>query len=315
MKFSWGHNRRFNAYSNYLKTVFGYRVQKVSIDAGFTCPNRDGTKGTGGCTFCNNDAFNPSYCTSDKPVKQQISEGIQFHETRYKTAGRYLAYFQAFSNTYDSLDRLIEIYNQALNMEKVAGLVVGTRPDCIDEDKLKYFRKLSEKFYVIVEYGIESCNNDTLRRINRGHTYEETADAIIKTASMGIRTGGHMIFGLPGESEAEMLNSAGIISRLPLNNIKFHQLQIIKNAPMADEYRQNPEDFHKFTFDEYLDFIIRYLEYLNPSFVVERVAGETPPRYNDGEKWGLRYDQILVELEKRMEERNTWQGRLYGRKI
>jgi radical SAM protein (TIGR01212 family) len=312
MKFSWGHSRRFNAYSNYLKTVFGYRVQKVSIDAGFTCPNRDGSKGTGGCTFCNNDAFNPSYCKSDKPVKQQISEGIQFHKTRYKTADRYLAYFQAFSNTYNSLDKLIEIYNQALDMEKIAGLVVGTRPDCIDEDKLKYFKELSEKYYVIVEYGIESCNNDTLRKINRGHTYEETADAIIKTASMGIRTGGHMIFGLPGESEAEMLNSSEIISKLPLNNIKFHQLQIIKNTPVADEYRQNPGDFHKFTFNEYLDFIIRYLEYLNPSFVVERIAGETPPRYNDGEKWGLRYDQILVELEKRMEERNTWQGRLYG---
>ncbi len=312
MKFPWGHNRRFNAYSNYLKTIFGYRVQKVSIDAGFTCPNRDGTKGTGGCTFCNNDAFNPSYCNANKPVKQQINEGIQFHEIRYKTAGKYLAYFQAYSNTYASLAKLTEIYEQALNMEKIVGLVVGTRPDCIDEDKLKYFRELSEKHYIIVEYGIESCNDNTLKRINRGHTYEETVGAIRETASMGIRTGGHMIFGLPGESEAEMLASSKLISRLPLNNIKFHQLQIIKNTPVENEYRQRPDDFTIFTFDDYLDFIIKYLEHLNPSFVVERVAGETPPRYNAGEKWGLRYDQILVELEKRMEERNTWQGRLYG---
>ncbi len=286
-------------------------MQKVSIDAGFTCPNRDGTKGTGGCTFCCNDAFNPSYCMAGKSIRQQINEGIQFHETRYKSAGKYLAYFQAFSNTYASTDKLIEIYSQALQVKEIIGLVVGTRPDCIDNEKLKYFKKLSEKYYVIIEYGIESCNNDTLKRINRGHTYEEAAEAVRKTASMGIRTGAHMIFGLPGESRDEMMNSSGLLSHLPLNNIKFHQLQIIKNTPVAEEYRKYPGHFTIFGLEEYLDFIIRYLEYLNPAFVVERIAGETPPRYNSGIKWGLRYDQILVELEKKMEERNTWQGRLF----
>ncbi len=311
MIFPWGHSRRFNAYSNYLKTLFGCRVQKVSIDAGFTCPNRDGTKGTGGCSFCNNEAFSPSYCNAKKSIKQQIREGIQFHEKRYKTAHKYLAYFQAFSNTYKSLDELADIYNQALGVDKIIGIVVGTRPDCIDEDKLKYFKDLAQKHYIVIEYGIESCNNDILKKINRGHTFEETVEAIKRTAIKGIRTSGHMIFGLPDESKDEMLKSAKILSRLPLNNIKFHQLQIIKDTLMEEEYRKYPASFTVFSVNEYLDFIVKYLEYLNPSIVVERIAGETPPRYNSGEKWGLRYDQILVELEKKMEERNTWQGRLY----
>jgi len=311
MIFPWGHNRRFNSYTNYLRELFGCRVQKVSIHAGFTCPNRDGTKGTGGCTFCNNDAFSPSYCRAEKPIKQQILEGILFHETRYKTADKYLAYFQAFSNTYKPLGDLQEIYNQALEDGRVIGLVIGTRPDCIDNDKLEYFKKLAEDYYIVIEYGIESCNNNILKRINRGHTFEETVKAINKTSAMGIRTGAHIIFGLPGESREEMLDSAQIISRLPLNNIKLHQLQIIKETLIEEEYRKNPAEFYIFDFDEYLDFIVNYLELLNPAFIVERIAGEVPPRYNAGRQWGLRYDQILSLLEKRLEERNTWQGRLY----
>lgn len=312
MIFPWGHNRRFNAYTNYLRGLFGCRVQKVSINAGFTCPNRDGTKATGGCTFCNNDAFSPSYCRAEKSIKQQILEGILFHETRYKTADKYLAYFQAFSNTYKPLKDLKEIYNQALEDERVIGLVIGTRPDCIDNEKLEYFKKLAEDYYIVIEFGIESCNNDTLNRINRGHTFEETVRVINETSAMGIRTGAHMIFGLPGESKDEMLNSAKIISRLPLNNIKLHQLQIIKETTVAEEYKKNPGEFYIFDFDEYIDFMVSYLELLNPAFIVERIAGEVPPRYNSGKQWGLRYDQILSILEKRLEQRKTWQGRLYS---
>jgi radical SAM protein (TIGR01212 family) len=312
MIFPWGHNRRFNAYANYMRELFGCRVQKVSVHAGFTCPNRDGTKGTGGCTFCNNDAFSPSYCRAEKPVKQQITEGIQFHEKRYKTADRYLAYFQAYSNTYKPLEHLQQIYSQALGNERVIGLVIGTRPDCIDDEKLKYFKNLAENYYIVIEYGIESCCNDTLKRINRGHTFEETVKAINETAAMGIRTGAHMIFGLPGESREEMLDSAKIISRLPLNNIKFHQLQIIRETAIAEEYKNNPGNFYIFDFEKYIDFIVSYLELLNPSFIVERIAGEVPPQYNSGRQWRLRYDQILSVLERRLEERNTWQGRLYA---
>jgi radical SAM protein (TIGR01212 family) len=312
MIFPWGHNRRFNSYTNYLRELFGFRVQKVSVHAGFTCPNRDGIKGTGGCTFCNNDAFNPSYCRAEKPIKQQILEGILFHQKRYKTADKYLAYFQAFSNTYKPLEDLQEIYNQALENERVIGLVVGTRPDCIDKEKLEYFKKLAEDYYVVIEYGIESCNNNTLKRINRGHTFEETVKAINETSAIGIRVGAHMIFGLPGESKEEMLDSAKIISRLPLNNIKFHQLQIVKETVIAEKYKKYPDEFYIFGIEEYIDFMVNYLELLNPAFIVERIAGEVPPRYNSGKQWGLRYDQILSLLEKRLEERNTWQGRLYA---
>jgi radical SAM protein (TIGR01212 family) len=310
MNYPWGNSRRFNAYPDYLKSIFGSRVQKVTIDAGFTCPNRDGTRGTGGCSFCSNDAFSPSYCNPGKPVRQQIKEGIEFHQKRYKSATRYLAYFQAYSNTYKSIDELKAIYNEALNEENIAGIVMGTRPDCIDDEKLDYFRELSAKIYLVLEYGIESVYNKTLYRVNRGHTFEKTIAALEKTADRGIRTGGHMIFGLPGESREETLKSAEIISTLPLNTIKFHQLQIIRGTKMADEYLDNPGNFQLFeTIDEYLEFVVKYLEQLNPAIVVERIAGETPPRFNKGIHWGTRYDQILVKLEKMLEEKDTWQGK------
>ena len=236
MKYPWGHSRRFNAYSNYFLKEFGERVQKLSIDAGFTCPNRDGTVGTGGCTYCNNDAFNPSYCSPSKSINQQIIEGIEFHQKRYRRANKYLAYFQPFSNTYAPLDKLRNIYHEALKFPEVIGLVIGTRPDCIDDKKLEFFSELSKKYYVIIEYGIESCYDKTLERVNRGHSFEQSVKAITKTAQKGIKTGAHIIFGLPGETKQEMLDEADILSELPLNNIKFHQLQIIKDTEMAIRY-------------------------------------------------------------------------------
>lgn len=310
--YKWGHKRRFNTYSEYFKNLFGARVQKVSIDAGFTCPNRDGTLGTGGCSYCNNQAFNPSYCNADKPVSQQIREGIEFHKTRYKRASAYLAYFQPFSNTYSTLENLEKLYDEALSYPGIIGLVIGTRPDCVDKEKLDFFKKLSEKIYVIIEYGIESCYNATLEKINRKHTFEQSVDAIEETAKRNILAGAHVIFGLPGETRQEMLDEAGILSRLPLNNIKFHQLQIIKGTRMAREYDENPENFHLFSWDEYLDFFIEFLEHLNPEFVVERFTGEAPPGMIAGPRWFMkRTDQILALFEKRMEELDTWQGKKY----
>ncbi len=310
MNYPWGHNRRFNTYTNYLKNIFGCRIQKVTIDAGFTCPNRDGTKGTDGCTFCNNNAFNPSYCKPEKPIRQQIREGIEFHQKRYKTANLYLAYFQAYSNTFKDIDELKTIYNKALEEKNIVGIVIGTRPDCIDSKKLDYFQELSEKIYLVLEYGIESIYNKTLQWVNRGHTFEDTIATLEKTAERKIKTGGHMIFGLPGESREEILQSAKVISALPLNTVKFHQLQIIKGTRMAKEYLENPDNFQLFqTIEEYLEFVVKYLEKLNPAIVVERIAGETPPRFNMGIHWGLRYDQILIKLEKMMEEKKTWQGK------
>jgi uncharacterized protein len=311
--FPWGHERRFNAYSNYFRSLYGARVQKVSIDAGFTCPNRDGTKGSGGCTYCNNDAFNPSYCQPDKSVTQQIEEGIKFHKWRYSEARSYLAYFQAYSNTYASLDTLRNLYEEALSCPGVIGLIIGTRPDCIDEEKLRYLKDLSRKCYLAIEYGIESCYNKTLRRIKRGHSYEEAVLAVEKTAAYGINTGAHFILGLPGETREEMLNQVNYISGLPLKTVKFHQLQIIKGTILEEEFHNNPGDFELFTWEEYLDFFISFLERLNPSIVVERFTGEAPLRYLTGPGWGKkRADQIVNLIEKRLEECDTWQGRLYS---
>jgi radical SAM protein (TIGR01212 family) len=310
--YPWGHERRFNAYSNYFRNIYGARVQKVSIDAGFTCPNRDGTKGYGGCTYCNNDAFNPSYCVPSRTVSQQIEEGMAFHKWRYSEAVSYLAYFQAYSNTYAPLEKLKELYEEALEHQEVIGIIIGTRPDCIDEEKLSYLQELSQRCYLAVEYGIESCYDKTLSRINRGHTFAEAVQAVERTAALGINAGAHFIFGLPGESREEMLNQADIISALPLKTVKFHQLQIIKETAMEKEFKINSADFELFTWEEYLDFFISFLERLNPAFVVERFTGEAPPRFLTGEGWGKkRSDQIVSLIEKRLEELNTWQGRLY----
>ena len=310
--YPWGHERRFNAYSNYFRSLYGARVQKVSIDAGFTCPNRDGSKGFGGCTYCNNDAFNPSYCQPAKSVSGQIREGIKFHKWRYNEAVSYLAYFQAYSNTYAPLGTLKRLYEEALSYPGIVGLIIGTRPDCIDEEKLEYLKELSERCYLAVEYGIESCYNKTLKRINRGHTFEDAVWAVGRTASLGINTGAHFIFGLPGETREEMLKEVDIISGLPIKTVKFHQLQIIKGTGMEIEFKNNPGDFELFTWEEYLDFFISFLERFNPAIVVERFTGEAPPRFLTGEGWGKkRTDQIVNLIEKRLDELNTWQGRLY----
>jgi hypothetical protein len=304
--------KRYNSYNEYFKRTFGQRVQKVSIDAGFTCPNRDGTVGSGGCTYCNNDAFNPSYCLPQKPVAQQIDEGIEFHRIRYRRAMKYLAYFQTYSNTYAPIERLKELYGQALTHPDVVGLVIGTRPDCIDDEKIDWLNKLSNEHYIIVEYGIESTNNETLEKINRGHSYEQAVEAITKTSDKGIKTGAHLIFGLPGETREEMLAMAETISALPLTTIKFHQLQIVKDTVMALQYLENPLQFQLFTLEEYVDFIVKFIERLNPDFVIERFTGEVPPRFLVNAPWGqLRADQAAVMIEQELERQDTWQGKYY----
>lgn len=308
--FPWGDNRRFNSYSSYFTREFGSRVQKISIDAGFSCPNRDGKISTGGCTFCRNDAFNPSYCHPEKSIRKQIEEGIEFHQRRYRRAKSYLAYFQAFSNTYKPLDELEKLYREALSVDGVIGLVIGTRPDCINEETLDMLKSLDAT--VILEYGVESVYDQTLTRVNRGHDFATAKKAIELTHKYGFHCGGHFIFGLPGETREMMLNAADIISKLPLTTVKFHQLQIFKDTKMADEYLANPSDFHLFTLEDYIEFVIDFIERLNPGLVIERFAGEVPPRYLVSKPWlNLRYDQVLSLIEKRLEERNTYQGKKY----
>lgn len=312
-RYPWGHQRRFNAYAQYFQRQFGGRVQKVTVDAGFTCPNRDGTKGHGGCTYCNNLAFNPSYCTPDKSIAEQIRKGIEFHQNRYRRAEKFLAYFQAYSNTYDSLENLKKIYSQALEIPEIHGLVIGTRPDCIDQEKLAYFSEINKTHYVIIEYGLESCYDETLKKINRGHTFRESVDALELTASCGIKTGAHIIFGLPGETRQMMIDEAEILSALPLNTLKLHQLQIVKGTKMARDYRDNPDSYTFFELDDYIDLVIHFLERLSPEIVVERFAGEVPPDFIAGPNWGvIRYDRVLQKIEKSLEQRNNWQGRLFS---
>lgn len=308
--------RRFNAYSNYFMKQFGSRVQKISIDAGFSCPNRDGKISTGGCTFCSNAAFNPSYCKPEKSVRQQIEEGIEFHKRRYRRADKYLAYFQPYSNTYKPLDALKEIYRQALEVPNIIGIVIGTRPDCIDEPLLHNLNEIQKTHYVMLEYGVESVYDETLKRVNRGHDFATAKRAIQRTAEHGIPCGGHFIFGLPGETKDMMLDAADLISTLPLTTVKFHQLQIFKGTKMAEEYLQHPDAFHLFDLEEYIDFVIDFAERLNPDIVIERFAGEVPPRYLVSEPWmKLRYDEVLRKIEQRMEERDTWQGKRYKKQF
>ena len=315
MTYPWGNSRRFNASKAWYASVTGKRVQKVSLDAGFTCPNRDGSKGTGGCTYCSNDAFSPAYCTPDKSVTQQLDQGIAFHRRRYRRADTYLAYFQAYSNTYAGIDRLKDLYSEALAHPSVVGLVIGTRPDCVNEALLDYLAEMRQKYIIIVEYGIESVYDQTLKRINRGHDFASSVRAVHETAARGIPTGGHLIFGLPGETRDQIIESASVISELPLNSLKMHQLQLIKGTSLAEEYRVHPGNFDLYTLEEYIDIAVAFTERLNPSIMIERISGEAPPRMlADPRNWHLRSNEIFMLFEKRLESLGTWQGRLYRTK-
>jgi radical SAM protein (TIGR01212 family) len=310
-KYGFPDGKRYSSFVGYFKRKYGERLQKIVLDAGFTCPNRDGKVGRGGCTYCDNAAFHPSYSTAGKSLYQQMEEGIEFHKVRYRMTEHYLAYFQSFSNTYAPLERLKQLYTEALSHPSVVGIVVGTRPDCVDEEKLDYLAELAKDHVVIVEYGIESCYDKTLARINRGHDFETARKAVMMTAERGIDVGAHFILGLPGETREMMLESCRLINELPLRSAKFHQLQIVKGTRMEKEYEECPQDFERFTLDEYLDFFADMLERLRPNLYIERFAGEVPPRFVNETPWGLiRNAELLRLLDKRLEERDTWQGRL-----
>ena len=329
-KYGFPEGKRYNSFVGYFKRKYGERLQKIVLDAGFTCPNRDGKVGRGGCTYCDNAAFHPSYSTAGKSLRQQMDEGIEFHKVRYRTTEHYLAYFQAYSNTYAPLEKLKSLYEEALAHPQVVGIVIGTRPDCVDEEKLDYLAALAGGSalegwsrslagedvrtapIVIVEYGIESCHDDTLRRINRGHDFETARRAVRMTAERGIDVGVHFILGLPGESRRMMLDSCAMINDLPIRSVKFHQLQIVKGTRMEKEFAERPEDFERFSLDEYLDFFVDMLERLRPDLSIERFVGEVPPRFVNETPWGLiRNVELLRLLDKRLEERDTWQGRLF----
>jgi len=316
--YPWHHTRRFNAFANYCVNTFGERLQKVSVDAGFTCPNRDGTISNEGCYYCNNQSFTPSYCQSEKSVSQQIKEGIDFLNIRYKKANKYLVYFQSFTNTYKPLPELKKLYTEALSQQGVVGLIIGTRPDCITNDVLDYLSELSETHYIVLEFGMETTQNSILKLVNRGHTYEQCVDALNRCFDRNIKTGVHLIFGLPYETEKSILLQASQLSVLPIHSLKIHQLQVVKGTKLEKMYIENPDVFLKFTLDSYIELVISFTENLNPAFIIDRFAGEVPPKYlaspsimkNDTYGY-LRNDQILQRIEKRMLERGTWQGKLH----
>lgn len=310
--FDFPEGKRYNTSAGRYHRIYGERLQKLVIDAGFTCPNRDGTVGSGGCSYCDNAAFHPGYSTPGKSLLQQIDEGIWFHRRRYPKVNHYLAYFQSYSNTYAPLERLRVLYEEALSHPSVVGLVIGTRPDCVDEEKLDYLARLaSEGKVIVVEYGIESCYDETLKRINRGHDFECARKAVEMTARRGLDVGGHFILGLPGESRRMLLDQCSDISAMPLTSVKFHQLQIVRGTRMEKEYSDHPEDFLRLGLEDYLDLVIDILERLRPDLCIERVAGEVPPRFVSETPWGMiRNDGILRLLDKRLEERNTFQGKL-----
>ncbi|MBQ7856422.1 MAG: TIGR01212 family radical SAM protein [Alistipes sp.] len=309
MNYPWGDSRPYNSYATYFRQLFGSRVQKVAVNAGFTCPNRDGTLSVGGCTFCNNGAFTPSYCQPSKSISQQIEEGIEFHLRRYRKASRYLVYFQSFSNTYAPLDRLRTLYDEALSHPLVEGVVIGTRPDCVDDEKLDYFAHLAKSHYVAIEYGIESTCDATLRTINRGHDFATAERAVVESARRGLHVGAHFILGLPGESEQMLIEQTSLINALPLTTVKFHQLQIFRDTAMARQYDECPEMFRFWELEEYIDLFVEILRRLRPDLVVERFASEAPPRYHYGRNWGLvRNETLWAMLEKRLLEKNAYQG-------
>jgi len=297
-----------------LKKIFSGRVQKLSIHAEMSCPNRDGTKSFGGCTYCNNQAFAPSYCHTDIDIEQQIIDGIEFHKKRYRRAQNFIAYFQSYSNTYDDIDVLENKFRQALSVKNIIGISIGTRPDCISDDILQLLSNIAKNYFVSVELGIESVYDKSLLRVNRAHTMEDTLNALEKLSKYNITTGGHFILGLPDESEEEMLNTATIISSFGLKSIKLHQLQILKNTIMATEFANAPEKFNLFELADYIDFVVRFVERLSPEIYIDRFAAEVPPRYLIAPDWGLiRYDQVLNLIIKKFEERKTYHGKLFGK--
>ncbi len=305
--------KRYHTYSAYIKNHFGERVQKITLDTGFSCPNRDGSKGIGGCTYCNNNSFNPDYCNPIKGITQQLNEGIAVFSKKYKTQ-QYLAYFQAYTNTYADIKLVKKLYLEALSHPKVLGIVIGTRPDCISEALIDFLEELAKTTYISLEFGVESTLNKTLKRVNRCHTFEETIAAYDCVKGRGIHLGAHIILGLPGESEQEMMAHAAKLSALPIDSLKIHHLQIVKHTMMAVQYRKNPTDFNLFSVDNYLEFITEFIAVLRPDLILERFISESPKELLVAPNWGgIKNYAMLDKIDKILIQKNYFQGIHYKR--
>ena len=303
--------KRYLDYSSFIKQTFDERVQKISLDIGFSCPNRDGSKGYGGCTYCNNSTFNPEYCKPSKSIQQQLQQGISFFSKKHKSK-KYLAYFQAYTNTYSDLNSLKKMYEEALSVPNVVGLVIGTRPDCVSDEVIDYLADLAKKYFISLEFGIESTLNKTLEKVNRCHTFEDSKKIIKKCENKGFHIGAHLIIGLPGETKKALLNHATVISKLPIHTLKLHHLQIVKHSIMAVQYKRNPNYFNLFTSEGYIDFITDFIGYLRPSIIIERFISETPKELLIAPKWGnLKNFEIVAKIDKKLAKKDIWQGKFY----
>lgn len=304
--------RRYHVYNDWVKNEYGGRLQKVSVDAGFTCPNRDGSLGIGGCTFCNNEGFSPSYLRQQPDIVAQIDTGIEFMRRRYPRSRGFLAYFQSYSSTYGDLDKLKETYTIALAHPEISGIVIGTRPDCLPEETLDYLAELSTRTIVELEIGIESCNDEVLRECLRGHDFACTQEAIRRAADRGLFITGHLLLGLPLETPDSLIDGARALSGLPLDALKFHQLQIVRGTRLANQYRAAPASVSLLDPESYLDFVIDMLERLPPNIKIQRLGSEVPPNVLVSPDWGMRLSKLPALLEARLHARNTWQGRLFA---
>lgn len=303
--------KRYLDYSSYIKSKFGTRVQKITLDIGFSCPNRDGSKGYGGCTYCNNATFNPDYCEPTKSITKQLEEGIARFSKKYKTQ-KYLAYFQAYTNTYADINTLKALYNEALQVPNVIGIVIGTRPDCISDAVINYLAELAKQHYVSLEFGVESTLNSTLKTVNRCHTFEDTIAAYEKCKNKGIHLGAHVIMGLPGETKTDLLHHAKALSKLPITTLKLHHLQIVKRSIMAYQHRKNPENFNLFSSESYIEFITEFIGLLRPDIIIERFVSEAPKDLLIAPNWnGLKNFEIVDKIDKKLTELGTWQGKFY----
>jgi len=303
--------KRYLDYTSFIRLHFGERVQKISLDIGFSCPNRDGSKGYGGCTYCNNNTFNPDYCEPKKSIKNQLEEGILRFSSKYKTQ-KYLAYFQAYTNTYSNFESLKKMYDEALSVSNVIGLVIGTRPDCISDEVIEYLSFLSKKHFISLEFGVESTLNSTLKKVNRCHTYEDTKATFNKCKNKGFHLGAHLIIGLPGETKSDLLNHAIAISKLPIDTLKIHHLQIVKKSIMASDYKKNPSEFNLFTPESYIDFIAEFIPLLRPNLVIERFISQAPFDLLIAPQWnGLKNFEMVAKIDKKLAIENIWQGKNY----
>lgn len=297
--------KHYNDFSTWLRQELGCKVQKISIDAGFSCPNRDGTLATGGCIFCDNKVFSPAYCRGGKSVKRQMEDGISFFKRKYKDM-KYLAYFQAFTNTYASVERLKCLYEEALDVDDVVGIVIGTRPDCVSDEILEYLEQLNRQTFMIVEYGIESTDNQMLKRINRGHTYECSVKAIERTRERGIYVGGHVILGLPGMTESDCIREVERLNETSLDILKLHQLQVVKDTRLAEEYLERP--FKVYGVEEYITLVATLIKHIRPDMILDRFISQSPAEMLIAPKWGIKNYEFANALDNYLAKNNIYQG-------